>query len=428
MTSTTDHGSPPPTPGGALWQQRDFLLLWSGQAISLLGTSVSTLAFPLLVLALTHSPAQAGLTAATQTTPYVLFSLPAGALVDRWNRKMVMILCDGVRLLAYGSVPLLYALGHLVPFQLYLVAFCSGTAFVFFNSAQVAALPRVVPSALVPQATAWNASAESAATLIGPALSGLIISLAQTIVGGTVLAYLLDSISYLISGLSLSSMRTPFQEDRPAGEALALRGAIAEGLRFLWHQPRLRVLAFLLVGIGVLSSSADLALIVLAQHDLHADEPRIGLIFSLGSAGGLLGSLAAGPITARVSFGRILTGTTLVEALAVGVLAAAISPLMLMLGLALISLAIPIFGVTQLSYRLSLIPDALQGRLNSVFDLLFFGSQPLGMAVGGFLLSTTSPRLVLLGMALGLVLVALIVGVTAVGKATLTGRTHEREC
>lgn len=416
MTMTTENNLPPPEPGMALWHHRDFLLLWSGQAISILGTSVSTLALPLLVLALTHSPTQAGFIAATQTIPYVLFSLPAGALVDRWNRKTVMILCDTARLLAYGSVPLAYLLGHLFLLHLYLVAFVSGTAFVFFNSAQIAALPRVVPSALVPRAAAWNASAESAATLIGPGLSGFIISLARTIVGGTMLAYLLDGISYAVSALSLSVIHLPFQEERPAVDQSSLREAIVQGLRFLWSHRRLRMLALLIVCIGFFSSSGDLALIVLAQQYLHADARLIGLIFSIGSVGGLLGSLVAGPITTRVPFGRILTGATFAEAFAVGLLAAAISPIMLILGLAIISLAIPIFGVTQLSYRLSLIPDTMQGRLNSVFDLLFFGSQPLGVVVGGLLLGVAGPRIVLASMALGLTLAALAVGLTEISK------------
>ncbi len=413
----TERHRPPPDPSRAIFRQRDFLLLWSGQALSMLGTSVSTLALPLLVLALTHSPTQAGFLAAIQTVPYLLFSLPAGALVDRWNRKSVMVLCDAVRLLAYGSVPLASLLGHLSLLQLYLVAFISGTAFVFFNSAQMAALPRVVPSVLVPRAASWNAAAESAASLIGPGLGGFIISLAQTVVGGAMLAYLFDSISYAISGLSLSAISSPFQEERPAEDGTTLGGAMVQGVRFLWSHARLRTLAFLIICIGLLSSPADIALIVLAQRDLHADARLIGLIFSLGSVGGLLGSLLAGLITTHVPFGRILTGTTAAFAFAVGVLAAAISPLMLMFGLAIISLAIPVFGVTQLSYRLSLIPDAMQGRMGSLFDLLFFGSQPLGVAVGGFLLSRADPRLVLSGMALGFALTALVVGLTAVGKA-----------
>ena len=100
----------PPRP---LWRNRDFLLLWSGQTISVLGTNISTLALPLLVLVLTHSPALAGLLTAMRLLPYLLFSLPAGALIDRWDRKAVMIRCDIVRWLALGSVPLAFSLGYL---------------------------------------------------------------------------------------------------------------------------------------------------------------------------------------------------------------------------------------------------------------------------------------------------------------------------
>src|ERR1051326_7194933 len=80
-----------------LWRNRDFLLLWSGQSVSTLGTGVSTFALPLLVLAITHSPALAGLMTAVRQAPYLLFSLPAGALIDRWDRKAVMLRCDAVR-------------------------------------------------------------------------------------------------------------------------------------------------------------------------------------------------------------------------------------------------------------------------------------------------------------------------------------------
>lgn len=96
-----------------LWRNFDFLLLWSGQTVSTLGTNISGLALPLLVLALTHSPALAGLVTAVRQLPYLLVSLPAGALVDRWNRKKAMIYCDLVRWLALGSVPLAFVLGHL---------------------------------------------------------------------------------------------------------------------------------------------------------------------------------------------------------------------------------------------------------------------------------------------------------------------------
>src|SRR6185312_10013 len=129
-----------------LWRNLDFLLLWSGQTVSTLGTNISALALPLLVLALTHSPALAGLLAAARQLPYLLLSLPAGALVDRWDRKRTMIYCDLLRWLAVGSVPLAFVLGHLTLIQLYLVAFIEGTAYVLFSLAQISALPHVVES------------------------------------------------------------------------------------------------------------------------------------------------------------------------------------------------------------------------------------------------------------------------------------------
>src|SRR2546421_7780740 len=92
----------------SLWRNRDFLLLWSGQMVSAIGSQVSLLAFPWLILAVTGSPVQAGLIAALRALPYLFFGLPAGALVDRWNRKRVMILCDAGRTLAMGSVPIAF--------------------------------------------------------------------------------------------------------------------------------------------------------------------------------------------------------------------------------------------------------------------------------------------------------------------------------
>src|SRR5579872_6694369 len=109
----------PQTKRWALWHNRDFALLWSGQLVSYFGTRVSNLALPLLALAATHSPGQAGLITSARMLPYLVLGLPAGALVDRWNRKTVMIVCDVARCLTLGSVPLAWALGHLSLMQLY---------------------------------------------------------------------------------------------------------------------------------------------------------------------------------------------------------------------------------------------------------------------------------------------------------------------
>jgi len=116
----------PPRRRASLWRNRDYLLLWSGQGVSSAGTQVSGVAFPLLILAITGSPAQAGLAFALRSLPYVIFSLPVGALIDRWDRKRVMILCDIGRALALASIPIALALGVLSVAQLYAVAFVEG--------------------------------------------------------------------------------------------------------------------------------------------------------------------------------------------------------------------------------------------------------------------------------------------------------------
>src|SRR6185312_10338782 len=176
-TSAMPAEQPRATRPERLWRNRSYMLLWSGQAVSSVGTQVSTVAFPLLVLLLTKSPAQAGLIGAARALPYLFFSLPAGALVDRWDRKRVMALCDAGRAIALGSVPVALAFNHLGMVQLYAVSLVEGTLFVFFNIAEVACLPRVVTKEQLPAANAQNAATDGTSTLLGPALGGAIFGI-----------------------------------------------------------------------------------------------------------------------------------------------------------------------------------------------------------------------------------------------------------
>jgi MFS family permease len=141
----TRQEGPPQVAHRSLWRNRDFILLWSGQAVSTIGTRITGVAYPLLVLAETHSPAKAGIVGFAQTLPYMLFYLPAGALVDRWDRKRTMIVADGGRTLALGSLAIALALDDFTFAQVVIVAFVEGTLFVFFSLSESAALPQVVP-------------------------------------------------------------------------------------------------------------------------------------------------------------------------------------------------------------------------------------------------------------------------------------------
>src|ERR1051326_2639922 len=187
---------PPP-----LWRNRAYLLLWGGQAVSSIGGEASQLALPLLILTLTHSPAQAGFASALRSLAYLLLGLPAGALIDRWDRKRTMILCDVGRALALGSIPLALALHQLTMLQIYLVSLIEGILFVFFGLADSAALPRVVAKTQLPAATAQNEVTDGIVTLIGPSLGGALFGLAST------LPFLADAVSYAASVVDRKSTR-----------------------------------------------------------------------------------------------------------------------------------------------------------------------------------------------------------------------------
>ena len=366
-----------------LWRNRDFLLLVSGQAVSSTGSQISLVAFPLLMLALTNSPALAGLMTALRGLPFALLCLPVGALVDRWDRKRVMILSDAGRAIALGSIPVALALGHLTYVQLALVSLIEGSLFVFFNLAESACIPHVVAKEQLTSATGQNEVLYSLSAMVGPALGPILYGL------GSAVPFLADAVSYGVSMFSLYFIRTRFQEERDAA-ASNLWAEIGEGLTWLWHNQLIRFLAALTLGLTVPCSGYVLVLIVLAQH-MHASNAVIGLIFACGGIGSIAGSLMASPLQKRFGFGRVMIVTTWIWVLSWLFYALAPNPLMLGLANAVSFIVVPIYMVVQYSYRLAMIPDHLQGRVNSVFRLIAFGGQPLGIALTGILLQAYGP-------------------------------------
>jgi predicted MFS family arabinose efflux permease len=363
-----------------LWRNRDYMLLWSGQAVSLIGTGISQTAFPLLVWDLTHSAAQVGFVGGLGTLPYVFLSLLVGALIDRWNRKRVMILCDIGRTLNLASVLVALAFGQLTVVQLYFNALIEGTLFVFFNLAEVACLPRVVAQEQLPAATAQNEATNGISALLSPLLGAALYSLRQT------LPFLSDAVSYVVSVVSLLFIKTEFQ----AARALArrkLRAEIGEGLAWLWRQPLIRYMAVLTGGLNFVSAGLIPILLVLVKQQ-EASSFAFGVILAIGGVGGVVGALLGPLIQRRFRFGRVIITTIWIQALLWPLYAVAPNPIFLGLIAAASFTTGPIYNVVQFSYRLALIPDELQGRVNSVFRLLAFGLQPLGWALTGVLIQT----------------------------------------
>lgn len=367
----------------SLWRNRDLGLLITGQGVSTAGSQISQLAFPLLILAITHSPVKAGIAGALRAVPYVLLSLPAGALVDRWNRKRLMILCDTGRALALGSIPLVYALGHLTLAQVYAVTFTEGTLFVFFNLAETAALVRVVDHEHLPEATSRNETMLNASYTVGQTMGGVLFSV------GRAFPFLFDALSYVASVVSLRFIHTRFQEERAVTGARLLDD-IREGVSWLWRHPLMRYLAFLTSSGMLIEQGYVLVVIVLAQR-MHASSTTIGLIFGFAGVAGVVASFLAAPVQRRIGFRRVTIWTHWIWTLSVTLFVFAPTPLVLALVTALAFGVTPFYGVAQYSYRLALIPDALQGRVNSVFRLALYTAPVLGQPLAGVLLQAIGP-------------------------------------
>ena len=386
-SNSQDHIAPSKVP--PLWRNRDYMLLWSGQVVSTLGTTASAIVYPLLILALTNSPTAAGIAAALGGIPYIVFSLPVGALIDRWDRKRVMILCDIGRGLTLASIPIAMLFNVLTIWQIYLASLIEGSLFVFFNIAEVAALPRVVVKKQLPEAAAQNEAAFGVAGIVGPSFGTFLY---QTF--GRSVPFVADAVSYGISVASLFLIKTQFQLERVVVKR-NLRAEIAEGLSWLWHQPLIRYIAFLTGGVNLTFSATTLIIIVLAKK-MGAQDAQIGLIFSIGGIGGIVGSLIGGQIQKRFTFGQVIIGVVWIQALLFPLYV--VVPQFLLLGVisGLIYMLGPIYNVVQFSYRLALIPDELQGRVNSTFRLLAFGFNPLGAALSGVLLERigTAPTVI----------------------------------
>ena len=399
---TQDFPEPPPFDHSAdhpaldkpsLWRNRDYMLLWSGQVISTLGTRASTIVYPLLILALTNSPAAAGIASALGSAPYIIFSLPVGALIDRWDRKRVMILCDIGRGLTMISIPLAMLLHVLTLWQIYGASLVEGSLFVFFNIAEVAALPRVVTKGQLPSAAAQSEAGNGFASIVGPSFGTILF---QTL--GHAAPFIADAVSYGVSVVSLFFIGPRFQQERIIADhdlPRRLRKAwVGYGISRLFAIWQLCAVDLMPAG-----AAQPLILIVLAKR-MGAQDAQVGLIFSMAGLGGILGSMIGGQIQRRFSFGQVIASTMWAQVLLFPLYI--LAPHFILLGVitAVIYVTIPIFNVVQFSYRIALIPDELQGHVNSTFRLIAYGLQPLGAALSGVLLERVgaTPTVILFSM------------------------------
>jgi MFS family permease len=366
----------------ALRHNRDFVLLQAGQLLSTLGGSFTSVAYPLLILGLTGSPAKAGLVSAARIVGAPLLILPAGIAADRLDRRRIMLAADAVRALAVASIALLVAL-HPVFWPLPLLAFVEGAGEAFFAACSSGALRSVVPADQLPEAISVQTGRTAVVGIAGPPAGGALFGI------GRAIPFAADAASYLFSFASLAALRTPLQEAR-AHESARLRERLAEGFRFLMSRPFLRVTTFL-YGVENFTIPATTFVLVVVAHEHGLTGGEIGLLLSAFSACILAGSVLAAAARRRLSPRAIM----LLELyLGLGTIAYVLVPSVWVLAAAILpqAVALPITDSVVVSRRLQLTPDRLLGRVEAVRVTIARGAAPAGPLVAGLLLASSSSR------------------------------------
>ena len=367
-----------------LRKNRDFSILWLGQAGSQLGSRISYVAYPLLTLAITHSPEKAGLVGFFGTVPWLLFSLPIGALSDRWDRKRVMILSDIMRALALGSLGVAISIGKVGIALIAIVAFIEGTFTVAYWVCVRGAIRRIVPKEQVSTAIARSEAKEYGASAVGPAVGGFLYEMAAQ------LPFFCDAISYAASLISLSFIRTPFQEQRHKNTG-KITADIKDGVTWLWRRPFLRTSALLAAGGNFLSNGLYLMVIV-AARGIGSSAGTVGLVMAGSGVGGIVGALVAPSLLGRVPLRRVVISVPWTRVIVLPVIIYFRNPIVLAAAFGAIMSTAPVFNAAVVGYRTMVVPDNLQARVQSAASLIAQGTGALGPLAAGMALASLGTR------------------------------------
>jgi len=406
---------PHPTTAGRL--PPAYWRLWWASAVDNVGDGAFAAAIPLLAVTITRDPRLVSVVSAATYLPWLLLSLPVGAIVDRYDRVLLMWRSQLGQALAVAAVAVLAAC-HLVGIGvLALLAFVIGTGEVVFGNAAQAVLPEIVPAPLLHKANGAQYAITTVGQLfVGPPLGSLLFGIAVAVPFG------LDAGTFAISAALLATLP---RACRPATEHPPLRAAIGEGLRWLAGHRLLRTIALVLAANNVANAMGTATLVLLATQTLHLSATGYGVLLAGGAVGSVLGGLVNARIVARV--GELPALVTALAANVVLYLGLGLAPDAVVLGalLAVNGFVTTLWNIVTVSLRQRVVPGELLGRVNSVYRLLAWGLIPLGSLAGGFvahLLGLRAPYLT----AAGLRAVALAVGLPALLGAVRAASVFSR--
>jgi MFS family permease len=384
------------TPIEPLRRNRQFQLLWVGSTASALGSHVSALAYPLLVLALTGSPGQAGVVGGVGFATALLFSLPGGVWVDRWGRRGVLLWCEGIRAVSVGTIALATYGDWLTFAHIVVVAGINGAVGALFTPAREVAIRSVVRPEHLAAAYSQEHARIYGATLVGPPAGGLLFSL------GRAVPFIADAVSYLVSLICVWLAKVPRRpaDYVPSTGPRSMRADIAGAAHWLWGQRLLRAITLFVLAVNLGGSMLSLPTIILVQE--RGGSPTVvGIVMAATGVGGLVGAVLAPRISALLPINHLLLAVCAVDALLLLAMVAPFGPYWPGVPLLLIAVLGPALAIplqVQLAKRT---PESMMARVQSLLGVSMSAVMPVGPIVGGLLteaVGVTSTIVVAAGM------------------------------
>jgi MFS family permease len=374
-------------PPASILRNRDFVRLWTAQTISQFGTQVSLLAIPLVaVILLTASPFEVALLGTIEFLPFILFSLPAGAWVDRLRRRPILIAGDLGRALSLASIPIAYLAGSLTIWQLYVVGFINGTLTVLFDVAYQSYLPSIVDRDQLVDGNGKLELSRTVAQTAGPAIGGGLIGILTAPI-----AVVIDAVSYAASAFLVFLIRreepTPDRHVDELGRPReSLRTEVVAGLRYVLGNPHLRGIALATGTSNLFDQIVFSIFLVYAVRELGLSPGEIGVVLGLGNIGAIVGAMTADRFARRVGLGPAMVLS--IFASAPGMLLIALAPKAMPVPFLVASglvfgLSVVVYNINQVSFRQAITPAAMQGRMNATMRFVVWGTIPVGQVLGG---------------------------------------------
>lgn len=368
----------------SLFAHRDFRLLLVGQTTSQLGAQVSGVAIPLLaVLTLHASPFEVGLVTASSTLAFALIGLPAGAWLDRWRRRPILVASDLARAVLLATIPLAAVFGALTITQLVVVSLLTGFARVFFDVGYQSYIPSVIGKDRVLAGNSSMETIRASGQIVGPGLGGALVSLF-----GAASVVLIQVVTFAVSAVSLLAIRTrepvmPSHPDRPR-----LRTQIVEGLTFVARNRILRATAIASAAGNFSFAIASAVTFIFMSRTLELPPAAIGLIVAAGSVTVMIGAALTPRLSRLVGSARIIWLSLAVTA-PMTLLSPFAQPgwtvILVVVGAAAGEFGQIIYAITNVSLRQRLCPDRMLGRVTATMRFLILGLFPLGALLGGIL-------------------------------------------